>query len=252
VALGPLDELVQGRHVPPVSDMIFPGYTLHHEIFRGQRRLLFRGTRASDGLAVVIKTAADEFPTPAQLAALRREFAILSSLQIEGVVRPVDLVTHRDRVALVLHDPGGISLKTLIASGALPLSRTLDTGIQLATILGQLHRLGIIHKDINPNNIVIDPDSGRATLTDFGIASRLSSEQQAPRHPHLLEGTIARCVLGQVRANRSRHRHQSRRCTVSVDGGWRICRASAGGTHSDRAPASTMRSSLRASPTDQA
>jgi len=191
VALGPLDKLVQGQCRTAVGHMIFPGYTLHHEIFRGQRRVVFRGSRTSDGLAVVIKTAPDEFPTPGQLAGLRREFAILSSLQIEGVARAVDLITHRDRVALVLHDPGGISFKTLIASGPLLLSRTLDTGIQLATILGQLHRLGIIHKDINPNNIVVDPDSGQVTLTDFGIASRLSSEQQAPRHPHLLEGTIA-------------------------------------------------------------
>ena len=191
MALGPLDKLVQGQCRTAVGHMIFPGYTLHHEIFRGQRRVVFRGSRTSDGLAVVIKTAPDEFPTPGQLAGLRREFAILSSLQIEGVARAVDLITHRDRVALVLHDPGGISFKTLIASGPLLLSRTLDTGIQLATILGQLHRLGIIHKDINPNNIVVDPDSGQVTLTDFGIASRLSSEQQAPRHPHLLEGTIA-------------------------------------------------------------
>jgi len=171
--------------------MILPGYAVHHEIYRGQRRLVFRGARSSDGLAVVIKAAADEFPTLGQLAALRREFAILSPLQIEGVVRPVELVTYRDRVALVLKDPGGISLKTLIAKGPIPLADTLSTGIQLAAVLGELHRLGIIHKDVNPNNILIDSASGRVTLTDFGIASRLSSEQQAPRHPHLLEGTIA-------------------------------------------------------------
>ncbi len=171
--------------------MILTGYTVHQEIYRGRRRLVCRGSRTSDGLPVIIKTAADEFPGPAQVAALRREYDILASLQFDGVARPIELATHRDRVALVLEDAGDATLKILIANGPLQLPLVLAIGVQLAAVLGELHRRGIIHKDVNPNNILVDPVSGRMTITDFGIASRLSSEQQVPSHPHLLEGTIA-------------------------------------------------------------
>jgi PAS domain S-box-containing protein len=171
--------------------MIIPGYDIQQEIYRGRRRVVYRAVRQRDGRRAVIKTAVDEFPAPAQLSALRREYQILSSLATGGVARPLELVTYHDRVALVLEDVGGVPLKQLIAGGPLPVATALGIGIQLATVLGELHRQGIIHKDVNPNNILVDTPGGRITLTDFGIASRLASEQQPATHPHLLEGTIA-------------------------------------------------------------
>jgi predicted ATPase len=171
--------------------MNIPGYKIQQEIYRGRRRVVFRAVRERDGYRAVVKTSSDEFPTPAQLSALRREHQILSSLGIEGVARPLELVIHRDRIALVLEDAGGMPLKELLASGPLAVTAALRIGAQLAGVLGELHRRGIIHKDVNPNNILVDPASSRVTLTDFGIATRLASEQQPPTHPHLLEGTIA-------------------------------------------------------------
>ena len=171
--------------------MIIPGYDIKEEIYRGRRRVVFRAVRQRDGRAAVVKTPADEFPTPAQLSALRREHQILASLEIDGVARPLELVTYRDRVALALEDAGGVPLKTLIAAAPLPLASTLAIAERLATLLGELHRLGITHKDVNPNNVLVEPATGRVTLTDFGIASRGMSEQQPASHPQLLEGTIA-------------------------------------------------------------
>ncbi len=171
--------------------MRIPGYEIQQEIYRGRRRVVFRATRQRDARPAIIKTPADEFPAPAQVSALRREHQILTSLSIDGVARPLELVTHRDRVALVLEDAGGVPLKTLIAGGPLPLAAALGIGVRLAAVLGELHRRGIIHKDVNPNNILVDAATSRITLTDFGIASRLASEQQPASHPHLLEGTIA-------------------------------------------------------------
>ena len=171
--------------------MIIPGYEIQQELYRGRRRVVFRALRERDRRPVVIKTPSDEFPTPAQLTALRREYQILSSVELEGVARPLELVTYRDRLALVLEDAGGVPLKSLLASGPIPLADALRIGAQLAGVLGELHRRGIIHKDVNPNNVLVDQSASRITLTDFGIASRLASEQQPPTHPHLLEGTIA-------------------------------------------------------------
>jgi serine/threonine protein kinase len=150
--------------------MDIPGYDVQQEIYRGRRRVVVRATRQRDGRAAVIKTPTDEFPSPAQLAALRREYQILSSLDIKGVARPLELVTHRDRVALVLEDAGGVPLKMLIAAGPLPVPQAVGIAARLATLLGELHRRGIIHKDVNPNNVLVHPATSQVTLTDSGVA----------------------------------------------------------------------------------
>ena len=67
----------------------------------------------------------------------------------------------------------------------------LRLAVDLVGILEGLHQRKVIHKDINPNNILVDPVSGRLTLVDFSIASRAPAEHQELRHPSVLEGTIA-------------------------------------------------------------
>src|SRR5882724_1226396 len=172
--------------------MNVPGYTAAAEIYRGSERIVYRATRDRDGIPVIIKTCLAEFPSPIEIAGLRREYELLRGLGIHGVPEAYGLEAHRDRLALVLEDAGGSTLKALIAGGAIDLPRFLDVALALANTVAEIHRQNIIHKDINPNNIIVNLETGQARLTDFGIASRLSTEQ--PRHlqhPHLLEGTIA-------------------------------------------------------------
>ncbi len=67
----------------------------------------------------------------------------------------------------------------------------MSLAIDLTGILGQLHAAHVIHKDINPNNIVYRPDTGEVKLIDFSIATVLSREMQSFTNPHGLEGTLA-------------------------------------------------------------
>lgn len=57
--------------------------------------------------------------------------------------------------------------------------------------LGQLHGRGLIHKDLTPAHVLVDPAADRARLTGFGIASRLWRERQPPDAPELIAGTLA-------------------------------------------------------------
>ena len=172
--------------------MNLPGYSVGAELHRTGKRIAYRATRDADGLSVIVKSCLSEFPTPQETAALRREYELLKELRVRGVPEVYALEAHRDRPALVLEDGGGATLKSLIAHGAVDLARFFEIAIELAATIGEIHRHGIIHKDINPNTIVINPNTGWVRLIDFGIASRLSAEQQRHlQHPHLLEGTIA-------------------------------------------------------------
>ncbi len=171
--------------------MLVPGYTTDGELHRGRKRVVFRARRDRDGARVIIKSLAAEFPTVADTASLRREFEILQSLTIQGIARAQALESVRDRLALILEDHGGETLKQLIAQGPMDLGRFLELALALAGTLAELHRHNLIHKDINPNNILVNSKTGAVTLLDFGISSRVRSEQQSLQQPHLLEGTIA-------------------------------------------------------------
>jgi serine/threonine protein kinase len=167
---------------------LFPGYTITEEVYRGRRRIVYRGSRDRDGSRVIVKTLLEG---SGGTETLGREYELIRSLDLDGVPRAVDLVRSGDRVALVLEDEGRSRLKALIPAGGMDLATFLSLGVQLADVLQGLHHRRVIHKDINPNNILVDPESGRLTLIDFSIASRMPAEHQELRHPSVLEGTLA-------------------------------------------------------------
>jgi serine/threonine protein kinase len=80
----------------------------------------------------------------------------------------------------------------------------LHLAIAVAAALTQVHRRGLVHKDIKPANILVDPTTGTVKLTGFGIASRLPRERQAPEPPESIAGTLAYMAPEQTgRMNRS-------------------------------------------------
>ena len=83
------------------------------------------------------------------------------------------------------------------------LTRFLRIAIGLTTAVGQVHRHGLIHKDIKPGNVLVD-DAGNGRLTGFGIASQLPREHQSPVPPEIIAGTLAYMAPEQTgRMNRS-------------------------------------------------
>src|SRR6185503_4791834 len=81
--------------------------------------------------------------------------------------------------------------------------RALDVAISVASTLAELHRRGVIHKDLKPSNIIVMP-SGEACLIDFGISTLQLVEHVDAAHASLIEGTLAYMSPEQTgRMNRS-------------------------------------------------
>lgn len=108
-----------------------------------------------------------------------------------GVIKVYALETYQNRPTLILEDIGGESFKNFMQSRQLQLTESLKVAIQVISALINLHNNNIIHKDIKPKNIIINPQTGEVKITDFGIASRLSKENPFLSNPNSLEGTIA-------------------------------------------------------------
>ena len=132
-----------------------------------------------------------DHPTQTELLRAQREFRITKALGAEGVIRALDFQSPQKRPILVLEDIGGLSLKDYCESRALELGQLLDIAIKICAALDAVHGARVIHKDINPSNIILNPETGQVKLIDFGISTELSRETQSAVSPDSLEGTLA-------------------------------------------------------------
>ena len=177
------------RGIEPERRGLISGYTLVEEVHRGHKRVVYRALRAADHLPVVIKMVVGDLVSEKDVARLTREFEILKRVEIDGVVKAIALQKHAPP-ALVMEDVHGESLRNLIDSDRVGLKTFLPPACRLCEALGELHRQGITHRDITPNNIVLNVSTGQVRLIDFGIASSITLEKHQPRHPNRLEGTL--------------------------------------------------------------
>ena len=166
------------------------GYELQRTIRRGRTTTVYRGVRRSDGRPVILKCLHEENPEPRDLARLRREYEILKRFDDDSVVRPLAIEPCGSGLALVLEDIGGQSLRVHIVDEPLSMRMTLKIALGLCDALAAVHGHGVIHKDIKPENIIVNLDTGRVGLIDFSISSLLSEERQAVSNPDVLEGTL--------------------------------------------------------------
>jgi serine/threonine-protein kinase len=101
------------------------------------------------------------------LARFEREVRALRSLEHPNVVPIRDFV--RDGPAIVLEWMPGPTLETLLANARLAPRRSIEIACAVLSALGEAHRLGILHRDVKPANVLFDA-SGTARLSDFGAA----------------------------------------------------------------------------------
>jgi PAS domain S-box-containing protein len=171
---------------------------------------VYRGRQSGNPTPLLAVAPADERPSPQSLRRLEHENMLAAELDAAWAAKPLALTRHEGQTVLILKDPGGEPLdmvleRDLLGNQGPPLNltRILRIAIGLAKALGQVHRRGLIHKDIKPANVLVD-DADNVWLTGFGIASRTPHERQAPEPPEIIAGTLAYMAPEQTgRMNRS-------------------------------------------------
>jgi PAS domain S-box-containing protein len=205
--------------------LTIPGYRILDRIYSGSKTEVYRGISESDQKPVVIKLLSIEYPTFNELVQFRNQYSITRNLDIAGVVKTIALEKYRNSFAMVMEDFSGISLSEYVAnlgaeqlddrwsdrsenkskqSARLAINEFLPLAIQIVQILEGLFLNRIIHKDIKPQNILINPKTKQVKLIDFSISSLLPRENQEIQNPKILEGTLAYISPEQTgRMNRS-------------------------------------------------
>ena len=184
------------------------GVAIQSKIYSSSTSLVYRGIRMQDNRALIVKVLKQDYPSPQELTRYRQEYEITRSLNLQGVVKAYSQQDYQRTLVILLEDFGGESLEQWMHKRPdfcpMPLSTFLRLAIDLTDILGKIHAANIIHKDINPGNIVLNPDTGVVKIIDFGIATRFNRTNPTFKSPHVLEGTLAYLSPEQTgRMNRS-------------------------------------------------
>lgn len=167
------------------------GYQMLTQIYESANSLVYRGLRKQDNHPVILKVLKADYPTPAEIIRYKHEYEITHNLNLDGVIRAYSLEKSQNTLVIVLEDFGGESLKMLRIYQDLTLEDFLSLCISVTNILSKIHSENIIHKDINPSNIVLNPKTGQIKIIDFGISTILSRENPTFKNPNVLEGSLA-------------------------------------------------------------
>jgi predicted ATPase/class 3 adenylate cyclase len=171
-----------------------PGFGQFKAIASSEPYNTFEAVDIKNRRTVVLKTLTAKFPGKEDLAKLQREANLLKKLASEHVVEVLDVVQYgRGNLALV-KEPFGIPLSDYLDTfpgRILPLDLFFEISIGIADMLGYIHELHVVHKDITPGNILIDPISKKVKITDFSSASELSREYKELNMSSRIEGTLA-------------------------------------------------------------
>ncbi|OJT19961.1 hypothetical protein BO221_32675 [Archangium sp. Cb G35] len=144
------------------------------EIHRGRRYVVSR-VWTGEGVSLILKQARRGSLASTSAAMLHHEFALLRELAeggVTGVVRPLALKEEAESVTLVLEDAGPRDLREWLKRHPAEPDTFLELALQLARILAELHQRYVIHRDLNPSNIILAGQEPRVTVIDFDIATK--------------------------------------------------------------------------------
>jgi eukaryotic-like serine/threonine-protein kinase len=152
-------------------------YRLGDRIGAGGMSTVYRATDETLQRTVAIKLMHREIASDSdQLERFRREARAVAQLSHPHIVGVIDYGEDDGRPYIVFEYVEGETLKERIRrNGRLPITEAVAYAIEIARALGTAHARHIVHRDVKPQNVLID-EEGSAKVTDFGIARTLDEE----------------------------------------------------------------------------
>lgn len=164
------------------------GCEVREKLYESPHSVIYRAIQ--EDTSVIIKILNYEYPSKERIAQFRYEYEIIQNLHIDGVIKAHNLVNYNNSFAIVFEDFGGIPIKDSNFINR-KIQDKLKVFVRLLDIVEAIHTRKVVHKDINPSNILINEATGELKLIDFGNATKLSKEKAIASSEIVIEGTLA-------------------------------------------------------------
>src|SRR5438093_2135854 len=160
---------------------------------------VYRARDSRLGRDVALKVLPESFSKdPDRLRRFEQEARAASQLNHPNIVTVHDFGTYEDAPYAVQELLEGETLRERLRTGALPASKAVEYGIQVARGLAAAHEKGIVHRDLKPENLFLTSDD-RLKILDFGLAKLTAAEGPVAEQdglPTVTQATAAGIVMG--------------------------------------------------------
>ncbi|MBA2654067.1 MAG: AAA family ATPase [Gammaproteobacteria bacterium] len=165
-------------------------YSLIDILYSSPHFDMYRAKHVEDQSLVTLKMLRGEHPSPSEIAILHHEYHLLKQLKHPGIIQAEKFVEVDNRPNLILQHVPGESLKTYLGNKPLDLDTFFKISIPLVDLIMHLHQHQVVHKDIKPMVIYVDPDTLQLTLVDLSLAAQIDKEGYVTPSTRV-EGTLA-------------------------------------------------------------
>ncbi|MED4730546.1 protein kinase [Aneurinibacillus migulanus] len=166
-----------------------PGYEIHEVILEDQHIVVAYASCTQTKRKVIVKMVKEGPRTIIENAKLMHEFEIASSLDIPEIVKPLSLLKQGNSMIIILQSIKGVTLRHYFRSYRVSFRDFVQLAIRISCVMDKLNQHNILHMNISPDTIVIEPVSTGIYVTGFGYAIRSEDGGQHIRNTPLLEGS---------------------------------------------------------------
>ncbi len=145
----------------------------------------------ASGTSIIKKVLDTDTPSESELTQFYNEQEILSKLKISGIRKVIDSSIVNNRHVLAMEYFDGFTLNEIFQPSRIEWGWFFDVTEKLSKTIGELHAAGLIHNNINPHNILVNPKSLDTCLIDFDYASFVQSKSVHIGNPLNLTGNLA-------------------------------------------------------------